>query len=181
VATMKTGPKLLLGKSIIRISHADFPSLSWARNLRHYTKYTWYLYLLYIEENSIMFLCLNNWPVPYVTVTKMRHMCRSFKQYTTATTASTLMPYHLHHDEIQLLLDLFDSLRSQAATTSTLTSSLELLNLRLRLSLSSDSQAGLDSDSCYCCLKTYSDDLGPPTEDNTLVQPVSFNFLSLQN
>ena len=82
------------------------------------------------------------------------------------------MPYHLDDDEIQLLLALFDALRSQAATTTTVTSSLELLNLHHRLSLLSDS----DSDSCCCCLKTYSDDLGPPTEDNTFVQPVSLNF-----
>ena len=80
------------------------------------------------------------------------------------------MPYHLDDNEIQLLLALFDTIRSQAATT-TLTSSesLELLILHLRLSLS------LDSDSCCHCLKTYSDDLGPPTED-TFVQPVSLNF-----
>ena len=55
------------------------------------------------------------------------------------------MPYHLNDDEIQLLLALFDTLRSQAATP-TLTSSLELLNdlsLRLSQALSFDS----DSDS----------------------------------
>ena len=79
------------------------------------------------------------------------------------------MPYHLDDDEIQHLLALFDTLRSQEATT-TLTSSLELLNLRLRLSHSSD------SDSCCRCLKTYSDDLGPPTKDNAFLQPVSLNF-----
>ena len=77
------------------------------------------------------------------------------------------MCYHLDDDEIQLLLALFDSLRSQAATSTTLTSSLELLNLRLRLSLSS----GSDS-----CCSSCSNDLVPPTKDNTFVQPVSLNF-----
>jgi hypothetical protein len=83
------------------------------------------------------------------------------------------MPYHLNDDEIQLLLALFDTLRSQAATP-TLTSSLELLNdlcLRLSQALSFDS----DSDSLACCLKTYSGDSGPPT-DNTFVQPVSLKL-----
>jgi hypothetical protein len=76
------------------------------------------------------------------------------------------MPYHLDDDETHLLLALFDTLGSQAATP-TLTSSLELLNLRLRLSLSPD------SDSLACC---SSGDLGPPNEDTTFVQPVSLKL-----